>query len=175
MKVRRDRADNLGLVGAVLLVLITECVLGVVVLAMKVHGVTLVMRVLGGLVGVVGSLVEVADTNEAELGVNFEWGRGSDGVLFLFGSGVTMFVFVLLATDLTELVLELNPIPEFRLCSLWEGVTLLFVVFLLSMLARNDTKSASASTLLKVAFFPRKAEPRGVDVVVGIWVAGKAL
>jgi hypothetical protein len=38
MKARRDRADDLGLVGAVLLVLITECVLGVVVLAMKVHG-----------------------------------------------------------------------------------------------------------------------------------------
>jgi hypothetical protein len=59
--------------------------------------------------------------------------------------------------------------------SLWEGVTLLFVVFLLSTLARNDTESASASTLLKVAFVPRKAEPRGVVVVVGVWVAGKAL
>ena len=74
-----------------------------------------------------------------------------------------MFVFVLLATDLTELVLELNPIPKFRLCSLWEGVTLLFVVFLLSALARNDTKSASAATLLKVTLFRGKLS-RGLSL-----------
>ena len=74
-----DGADNLGLVGVMLLMLIMECILGVVVLAMEVRGVTLVMRVLGGFVGVVGSLVEVTDTNKAELGVNFKSGRGPDG------------------------------------------------------------------------------------------------
>jgi len=88
-----------------------------------------------------------------------------------------MFVFVLLTTDLTKLALELNPIPKFRVWSLWERVMLLLVVFLLSMLACNDTESASASTLLKVtfAFVSRKGEPCDVVVIVGVWVTGKAL
>jgi hypothetical protein len=79
----RDGVDNLDPAGVVLLVLITECVLGAVVPAMDVCRVTLVTRVLGGLVGVVGSLVdrvEMTDANEAELGVNFESGCGPDGI-----------------------------------------------------------------------------------------------
>ena len=36
------------------------------------------------------------------------------GVSCLFGSGVTMFIFVLNATELTELMLELKPTPQFR-------------------------------------------------------------
>lgn len=48
---------------------------------MEVCGVTLVMRALRGLVGVVGLLVdcvEVTDMNEAKLGVNFKLGCGLD-------------------------------------------------------------------------------------------------
>ena len=66
----------------------------------------------------------------------------------------------------------------FKLCSIGEGVTLLFVVFLLSTLAHRDTESASVDTLLIVFAFvvPRKAESWGVvvgtvNVVVGLlWV-----
>lgn len=60
-------------------------------------------------------------------------------------------MLLLLATDLTELALD--PKPKLKLCSLslCEGVMLRFIVFRLSTLARKDTESASASTLLSVA------------------------
>jgi hypothetical protein len=48
-----------------------------------------------------------------------------------------VFVFVLHATELTERVLELKPTPQFRLCSLCEGVTLLRVFAVLSELTRR--------------------------------------
>jgi len=109
---------------------------------------------------------------EAELGVNFESGRGPDMISNLFVSPAPALTLILLAIDLTEFALD--PTPKLKLCSLslCEGVMLLFIVFLLSTLARKDTESASASTLLRVAFAaapptPREPVPRGGEMLVG--------
>lgn len=159
---RTDVTDDLGLV----VVLITEGVLGPPGVPVGVRGVTFVISVLGSgfvLVGVVGSLLPVTveravDAMEAELGVSFESGRGPEGISGLFDScvGVTglklglTFLFVPRTSDRTD---NSNPVCKLKFCSLsfCEGVTLLFIVFLLSTLARNETESASGSTLLSVA------------------------
>ena len=69
-------------------------------------------------------------------------------------------------------MLDPSPAPRLRLCSLslCEGVMLLLVVFLLSTLARSDTESASASTLLRVA--PAAPVRRGGDIVLEVWFEG---
>jgi len=165
-----ERTDDLGLL--VVVVLITEGVLdppGVGV----VRGVTLVISVLGRgfvFVGVVGSL-RVVDAIEAELGVNFESGRGppeeeEEDISGLFDSCVGVTLGLKLGLPFP------NPIFKLKFCSplsFCEGVILLFIVFLLSTLARNETESASGSTLLSVApAGPVRRE--GVIVVV----AGRA-
>ena len=146
----------------------------------EVRGVTFVISVLGSgcvLVGVVGSSWR-AETEtkeeEAELGVNFESGLGPE-VIFDSWVGVTLGLTLLATPLLTEPAAVAPPNPTFRLSSLsfWEGVTLLFIVFRLSTLARNETESASGSTLLNVApAEPVLREGEGVVVVFGraFWV-----
>ncbi|KIM73666.1 hypothetical protein PILCRDRAFT_828963 [Piloderma croceum F 1598] len=184
---RTDVTDDLGLV----VVLITEGVLDPSGVPVGVRGVTFVISVLGSefiLVGVVGSMLPVTveravDAMEAELGVNFESGRGPEGTSGLFDScvGVTlglklglMLRVVPRISDLTDSAADTNPVFKLKFGSLsfCEGVTLLFIVFLLSTLARNKTESASGSTLLSVA----PAGPvRREGVVVMVVVAGRAL
>ena len=146
-----DGADDLGLrAGDVVVLNIDEdrkdAVDGV-------RGVTFVSSVfVSGGGGVLGSRTDERWVvwMDAELGANFESGRGPDGRSGRFDSGVGVAglgTVVLRAMDRTELALD----PMVRFCSLCEGVTLCFVVLRVSTLARIDPESASTSTWLRVA------------------------
>jgi hypothetical protein len=75
-------------------------------------------------------------------------------------------------SDLTDSAADPNPVFKLKFCSLsfCEGVTLLFIVFLLSTLAHNETESASGSSLL--SFAPAGSVRR--EGVVMVVVAGRA-
>lgn len=112
----------------VLALLIIDGVLPAAPMEEGMRGVTFVTSVLGsgGVIFVVSSAVDdraitagAVDDElaiDTELGVNFESGRAPDATSTLSISYVPVpaplvLEFILLATDLTELALELNPAP----------------------------------------------------------------